>query len=938
MHWTFRALTIALLTGGAALAAGVDFQAGDNGRMAFAVDGAMMAEGFSVRIVKPEWTGTFDDVTRTEVLKLEPGQSRFDNTVADVATYQVTAEKKDSSVAVTYDLEFIKETPIEHASVVVYIPISFAQQGGTLSTSSQSDVPFPARCEKKFIYSGLTELLSWTNGLGQGITLRLPSPTYVQIQDNRVFEWSVFELNIRLPGDGKVGKSSFTLTVEPGAAKTEKPQPFVDRYGQCTKKEWPGKVTADEQLAADIEDEARWLERFGGRPDQWDEFGGLEGSKERFGLKATGFFHVAKVNDRPVLVDPTGNLFFSIGSMFISCDEITRVGGREQLFEWLPEPAMRNVHGPGTVSFYDINLSRKYGENAGAKWAENSRQRWWAWGFNTTGAFSGRLEGVPAAPMDMNLLYGDRVPRIAGVGPDVFDPHFVERFEANCKEVTPSYKDDPLLIGYFLTNEEPIERLAIVGPQLDATVAAKGRLVEFLRERYSDVAAFNKSWKMEAASFDDLRELKFSADTAEARADMDAFLELYCRTYGQLVREILLKHDPNHLILGHRWLPHTAANETVIRGLGPFLDVLSVNYYTSATPDPEYLRHIHQLSGGRPVLLSEWSYGCNDRGHSGGVRDVADQNERGMYYRNYVEQSAALPFVVGVQWFEYTDQAITGRVWGDPATAERHQTGLVDVTDRPYRPLLEQAAVTNHRIYDVMLGEVKPYALPESIGRARKPGERHTVRFPQLKTPVQIDGQLHDWPMVAPVISLGRPHLACGSAAVAKDLSGEFWFQWDAQNLYVLARVIDPTPMTSQQTGTQIWNGDAVEIFLSVKAADASGPMQPGDYQIGLCTGSPKHNVSPNTWNWTTDAPLAGAELAVTATTGNIKGYVLEARIPADAFEGFSPKTGLTIDFDIGLDNGDEDRDGIRTVQLMWHGTEANSYNRSDWGRAEFVE
>jgi len=253
MHWTFRALTIALLTGGAALAAGVDFQAGDNGRMAFAVDGAMMAEGFSVRIVKPEWTGTFDDVTRTEVLKLEPGQSRFDNTVADVATYQVTAEKKDSSVAVTYDLEFIKETPIEHASVVVYIPISFAQQGGTLSTSSQSDVPFPARCEKKFIYSGLTELLSWTNGLGQGITLRLPSPTYVQIQDNRVFEWSVFELNIRLPGDGKVGKSSFTLTVEPGAAKTEKPQPFVDRYGQCTKKEWPGKVTADEQLAADIE-------------------------------------------------------------------------------------------------------------------------------------------------------------------------------------------------------------------------------------------------------------------------------------------------------------------------------------------------------------------------------------------------------------------------------------------------------------------------------------------------------------------------------------------------------------------------------------------------------------------------------------------------------------------------------------------------------------
>ncbi len=201
------------------------------------------------------------------------------------------------------------------------------------------------------------------------------------------------------------------------------------------------------------------------------------------------------------------------------------------------------------------------------------------------------------------------------------------------------------------------------------------------------------------------------------------------------------------MLLGYRWLPRTAANPTLVHNLGKHLDVASVNYYIGGEPRKGYLESIHKLTG-KPLLLSEWSFGCDDRGHSGGCRETANQTERGMYYRAYVEQSAAMPFVVGSQWFEYVDQAVTGRIWGGE-WAERFQTGLVDIADRPYKELVKAAAKTNHRIYDVMLGKIKPYSLPESVvGEKPKGGKLH-ARIMKRTKKIVVDGDISDWPMVA---------------------------------------------------------------------------------------------------------------------------------------------------------------------------------------------
>ena len=167
-------------------------------------------------------------------------------------------------------------------------------------------------------------------------------------------------------------------------------------------------------------------------------------------------------------------------------------------------------------------------------------------------------------------------------------------------------------------------------------------------------------------------------------------------------------NDPNHLLIGNRWQPVTANDEQLCRIAGKHLDVISINYYTTAL-DLDFVRRVYAWSGGKPQFWSEFYYTATRESNAGpSSHNLTTQRERGMAYRNYVEGAAALGFVTGIEWFTLIDQAATGRFF-EGVNGERANTGLLSVTDRPYRDLLEEMTDAHLDLYPVWLGIRKPW-------------------------------------------------------------------------------------------------------------------------------------------------------------------------------------------------------------------------------------
>jgi hypothetical protein len=105
------------------------------------------------------------------------------------------------------------------------------------------------------------------------------------------------------------------------------------------------KITTDDQLKQDAIADKKYYDAL--QPPSRDMYGGLPGGITKLGLHATGFFPVEKHHAKPVLVDPLGNLYFSIGVNGVGYigDTYTNVKGRENIYEWLRGACSRDITG-----------------------------------------------------------------------------------------------------------------------------------------------------------------------------------------------------------------------------------------------------------------------------------------------------------------------------------------------------------------------------------------------------------------------------------------------------------------------------------------------------------------------------------------------------------------------------------------------------------------
>lgn len=444
-------------------------------------------------------------------------------------------------------------------------------------------------------------------------------------------------------------------------------KPLVDELGQYTHADWPGKAKSLDDLKKAWAAEAAALNS---SPTNHCTYGGFADTH----AKATGFFRVEQIDGRWWFVCPDGHLFYSTGLNGVGTASGTRVQGREDLFAALP-PANLSPAGRGGRSFggsfYTWNLQRRFGDDWRPKWAEFTTQRLRAWGFNTMhnwGAPS-REQAEPRVPYAM-MMRGWQTGRAIMGMPDVYAADFERRVDEAAASQLEPFRDDPYMLGFFIGNEPPwpgregqLADLILSGPDSEIKTRLKG----------------------------------FLAD-GDTRARRKEFVLAAFQRFVETINAAVRRYDTNHLNLGIRF--GGEPNEEVLKGAHGF-DVFSVNIYNYA-PSRKTFDRLYALMQ-RPILIGEFHIGSPERGMASGLVQAASQEERGVAYRYYVEQCAAHPALVGTHWFQYLDQPVTGRNDG-----ENYNIGFVDVTDQPYRELVEAAKTTHARLCEIHSGKTEP--------------------------------------------------------------------------------------------------------------------------------------------------------------------------------------------------------------------------------------
>ena len=323
---------------------------------------------------------------------------------------------------------------------------------------------------------------------------------------------------------------------------------------------------------------------------------------------------------------------------------------------------------PRMMSFGEWNLHRRYGFDDGwrDKWADLTVKRMSAWGLNTGSPRPSSYPYLGHIRLRIESIYGIQ---------DVYAKEF-EKNVATGLEYLKASKDDPYLIGYFLQNEP-------------SWLEAEPRVCQLLLDDAAD-RPIKEALKQYLAK---------NGDTDESRT---AFIHQTYRTWISTLSKYIRKYDPNHLILGIRFGHSSVPHPEILKIVKDYSDVFAFNTYR-LSPNVEYLDAV-MAAVDMPMIDGEFHFGTIDRGMAPGLVQVANQEERAVAFRYFAENGFSHPALVGIAWFQYTDQGLMGR-----ADGERYNIGLVDVVDRPY-PIVNGIRAAAENIFNVHSGIQKPFS------------------------------------------------------------------------------------------------------------------------------------------------------------------------------------------------------------------------------------
>jgi hypothetical protein len=535
-------------------------------------------------------------------------------------------------------------------------------------------------------------------------------------------------------------------------------------------------------------------------------------------------------------------------------------------------------------------------------WAAATHERLAAWGFNSLGAWSLpprelRLPGI----VDLGLGR-----RANGLWDDPLNPSFAAKLRAEAEEQTAPYRGSPWRIGYFLDNEIGWWNgpLFTVFSSYPADNRTKQHLVSMLRAEYrGDWQAFLRDFVPPpgVASFDDLLEAQAPTRLragGHGFAAVRRWTRIVAESYYRAASAAVRAADPDALIFSDR-LP-IYYDPDAVRAMTPYVDAIAINYNVDG-PDgwiaPYFFAGLHELSGGKPTLVSEWFFAAfenstgnlnrtgyprtsklydrsNNINRTGHLMTVRTQAERATGARTAARRFAALPDLVGLHWFQYYDHPKGGRPDG-----EDYDFGLVDVHDRPYRRLTESFAEINRQL-PAIHAEAAPAAEDPEIPWA----------------PIAVDDRsLKDWPKdgaVEPLIP--EP----GEARF-----GDVLIAWDEHGLHLATVSMDyydpgllaPAEEFPREEAFRIdWGVDAGagprHVVIRVVPPPPTGGSDKPEFKIELCLAE-----------GTRCTPIEGARSAYFGVALDQPRVILEATVPWRAFGVAEPPEDRRIGLELAV-------------------------------------
>jgi hypothetical protein len=394
------------------------------------------------------------------------------------------------------------------------------------------------------------------------------------------------------------------------------------------------------------------------------------GSNMSYKTTATGFFRTEKVNNRWYIIDPEGYIFIHKGVAGVA------PGTSENQMK-----ALESKWGTNDVWCTDTN-----------NWLKNN-------GFNGIGAwsdvshFKNQVEPlVYTVIINPMSSYRDYPKKLVGGYTNagwqgyeyniirVFDPLFETYMDNACKTLA-QYKNDKYLLGYFVDNELPW-----VNDALDRFI------------KYLDV---NDPCYIAVKNWLDQRKGKNAGLSDITADDRCAFWDFYAGKYFRMAKSYITKYDPNHMFLGSRFNQENEelSNPYIFKTAGESCDIISINHYQKWEPIEAEMSD-WELWSQKPFIITEFYTKGEDSGMAnttGAGWLVKTQNDRGLFYENFIIKLLRSKGCVGWNWVLYQDNDPQ-----DSTTDESNKDsnkGIVNITYDPYVDLINLCKLTNNNVY-----------------------------------------------------------------------------------------------------------------------------------------------------------------------------------------------------------------------------------------------